>query len=388
VSNVLIIGKRSRCYKAALELGHKVFLWSDGELHESRKRKLAGWIESPFQNSIEQIPDTTLESLKGFALDYVVAATESSVDLAAMVRSQFHLTGTPLAVSQTLHNKNAMKKTAMALDIPITDFHLITEDDSADFLISKLGLPLVIKPVADSGARGVVVLKSKKEVELNLKPGLLAESFVDGTEVSVETFVHNGKAIFHNITDYLHQWRKSILPASLSEHLKRRIVAINDRVLSGFGVQNGMTHAEFYLSSRGPVFGEMAVRPPGGYYMELIEAAYGFDPWKTYVQLETGVTPSPIPQMAAKQACVLMLHPGAGEVEEITGMEEVQNLTEIDQFQFRVQVGEMIPAHEATSNEVGHFLMSSNSRDLLLERLAYIENTLNIKLKRPAPAVT
>ena len=58
-------------------------------------------------------------------------------------------------------------------------------------------------------------------------------------------------------------------------HLKSKILKINDEVIKKFGVDRGMTHAEFYLTDHGPVFGEIAIRPPGGYYMELIEKVYG-----------------------------------------------------------------------------------------------------------------
>ena len=37
---------------------------------------------------------------------------------------------------------------------------------------------------------------------------------------------------------------------------------------------------EVFLGEEGPVFGEIAARPPGGYLMDLIPRAYGFDPWE------------------------------------------------------------------------------------------------------------
>ncbi|MFT6667282.1 MAG: biotin carboxylase [Cognaticolwellia sp.] len=382
MANVLIVGKRGRCYRAALRMGHTVFLWSDGPLHESRKEKLAGWIETPFKSCEKQLLTTDIEAIEEFNIEFVIAATESSVDIAAMIRKQFKLTGTPLKTTNLLHNKNEMKLEALKHNIPITKFHLISDQDTPEILAAKLGLPLVVKPVAESGARGVMVLNNLDEIKLHAKPGLLAEAFVDGTEVSVETFIHNGVPIFHNITEYLHQWKKSIVPAAFEAELLENIININDRVIAGFGVKNGMTHAEFYLTKNGPVFGEMAVRPPGGYYMELIEYAYGFNPWKTYVELETAATPKPLPVKAKKFSCVFMIHPGAGIVDEVSGIALLKELKEVKQFKCKVEPGTLVGERDSTSSEVGHVLMSADTREALLEKLKVIEDNLVIKMKQ------
>lgn len=382
MANVLIIGRRGRCYRAALRLKHKVFLWSDGALHESRKEKLAGFIETPFERCEKQLLKTDIDAISEFNIEFVIAATEASVDIAAMIREQFKLTGTPLSITNILHNKNQMKLEALKHNIPITKFQLIGEKDTAESLVEKLGLPLVVKPVADSGARGVMVLKSLEQVKAHAKIGLLAEAFVQGAEVSVETLIQNGVPIFHNITDYLHQWKKSLVPATLDPNLEQEIISINDQVIAGFGVKNGMTHAEFYLTQNGPVFGEMAVRPPGGYYMELIEYAYGFNPWQTYVELETGATPEPLPVKAKKYACVLMIHPEAGIVDEISGLEHLESLKEVEIFTFKVEPGSVVSERDSTSSEVGHVLMSADSRETLLASLKTIEDSLVIKMKR------
>lgn len=382
MANVLIVGKRGRCYRAALRMGHTVFLWSDGPLHESRKEKLAGWVETPFKSCEKGLLTADVDAIQEFNIEFVIAATESSVDIAAMIRKQFKLTGTPLKTTNLLHNKNEMKLEALKHNIPITKFHLISDQDTPEILADKLGLPLVIKPVAESGARGVMVLNNLDEIKLHAKPGLLAEAFVDGTEVSVETFIHNGVPIFHNITEYLHQWKKSIVPAAFEAELLENIININDRVIAGFGVKNGMTHAEFYLTKNGPVFGEMAVRPPGGYYMELIEYAYGFNPWKTYVELETAATPKPLPVKAKKFSCVFMIHPGAGIVDEVSGIALLKELKEVKQFKCKVEPGTLVGERDSTSSEVGHVLMSADTREALLEKLKVIEDNLVIKMKQ------
>jgi len=378
IANVLIIGRRGACYRAALGLGHRVFLWSATPLHESRKARLAGWIEQPFEGQLS-IPESVLEVARSWHLDFIVASTESSVVPAATLRAKLGLPGTSLEVAMLAHNKFVMKTRAREHGIPITDFHLINAEDNAALLISKLGLPLVLKPVDESGATDVKVLHSREQIKQLMRPGLLAEAFVAGTEVSVETFVVDGAPIFHNVTDYLHPWQKSVAPASLDAELTKQIFAINRRVIKAFGIQHGMTHAEYYLTASGPVFGEIAVRPPGGYYMELIEKAYRFDSWETYIAIETEGKIAALPKKARRFAAVYIIHPGtSGVVTSIEGEQTVAALPGVFEFELDLAVGDFVAERVNTSNECGHVLLSAPSREEVLGLIHRIENELRI----------
>ena len=378
IANVLIVGRRSACYRAALRLGHSVFLWSSVPLHQSRRARLADWVEHPFEYCSDGIPPHVIETARGWKLDFVVAATESSVMLAAMLRGHLGLAGTTLEVAELAHHKFTMKNRAREHAIPITNYHLIMPGDSPAQLISQLGLPMVVKPVDESGATDVHVLRDVEEVEKLAKPGRLAETFVTGTEVSVETFVSDGKPLFHNITDYLHQWQKSIAPANLNPSLNEEILAINDQVIEAFGITQGMTHAEFYLTESGPVLGEIAVRPPGGYYMELIEKAYGFDTWETYVAIETSMPLDALPQRADCFAAIYIIHPEEGKVIQISGDKKIKKMPGVFEFELDLVVGETVADHVNTSNECGHVLLSADSKESILSMIEEIETQLQI----------
>ena len=237
---------------------------------------------------------------------------------------------------------------------------------------------MVVKPVDESGGTDVHVLRDVEEVEKLAKPGWLAETFVTGTEVSVETFVSDGKPLFHNITDYLHQWQKSIAPANLNPSLNEEILAINDQVIEAFGITQGMTHAEFYLTESGPVLGEIAVRPPGGYYMELIEKAYGFDTWETYVAIETSMPLDALPQRADCFAAIYIIHPEEGKVIQISGDKKIKKMPGVFEFELDLVVGETVADHVNTSNECGHVLLSADSKESILSMIEEIETQLQI----------
>ncbi|MFT7213751.1 MAG: biotin carboxylase [Granulosicoccus sp.] len=356
-------------------------MWSSTPLHESRKARLTGWIEHPIDGESD-LPESVIRIIRSWQLDYVVAATESSVIPAAKLRAEFGLPGTPLIVAMLAHDKFVMKTKAKEYNIPITNFHLVQNEDDAAFLTQKLGLPLVLKPVDESGATDVKVLEDIAAVTQAMRPGLLAEAFVKGPEVSVETFIKDGQTIFHNITDYLHPWQKSIAPASLDESLSNSIRAINDQVINAFGITNGMTHAEFYLTEEGPIFGEIALRPPGGYYMDIIDKAYGFDTWETYIAIETESVVGNLPDNARRYAAVYIIHAGkGGVVTSILGADILAKLPGVFECQLDLTVGEVVVDRVNTSNEHGHLLMAAKSRNELLSLIQRIEQEFSVTVK-------
>lgn len=379
---VLIIGVRRKCYQAAIKLGLNVILWSDGPLHESRKKKLKDWIELPYSSCTNELSPEAKLALKKHSIDRVIANTEETVVLGSRVRRFLGLKSLAENVVERFHNKFVMKNSVQEIGIPITKYQLIDSNTSAEELINTLQLPVVVKPVDDSGAQDIKITKTLEELQLHMKPGLLAEAFVDGSEISVETFVKNGEILFHNVTEYLHQWKKSVIPAQLEPELQKLVLDTNDKILQHLGVDRGVTHAEFYLTKNGPVFGEVAIRPPGGYYMELIQKVYGFDPWKTYVQLSCGQEIGSLNPVPHGYAAVVMFHPGAGKITRISGESLLrEKLSKIIDFKIRRKVGEQIQAHENTSNEIGHILFWAETREKLIEEIQFIEDHFKIELE-------
>ena len=381
--NVLIIGVRRNCYEAAIGLGFNTFLWSDSPLSKQRQKNLAGYVESPYIENLPELNSKILDFVKKNKINRVVANAEQTVILGSLVRRSLGLTSLAVDVTQRFHDKYVMKNSATQANIPITKYFLIKENTTPDELIENLGLPLVIKPVSESGARNVKVCKNNEEVSEHMTTGLLAEAFVKGSEVSVETFIQDGKPIFHNITEYLHQWKKSAIPAQIDESLKKQILELNDKVLEHFEVDRGVTHSEFYLTDKGPVFGEIAIRPPGGYYMELIKKVYDFDTWETYVKLSCGHKINSINQTPKGCSAVVIFHPDSGTIKSIKGEEALKNnIKHIIELNIRKKVGDIVAEHSNTSNEIGHILFWEETREELEKSIEFIEKTLIFEMQK------
>lgn len=145
------------------------------------------------------------------------------------------------------------------------------------------GEPVHLKPIAAAGSVGHHMIRSAEDVDqidASVFPCLL-ESHLDGQEFSCEVFIHGGKIRFLNVTQYIHLGHSNFVPAGPALAEKRDLIrAAIEQLIEAFGIEYGMIHPEYFVTADGKLnFGEVAARVPGGHIFELIQRAYGFDPF-------------------------------------------------------------------------------------------------------------
>jgi biotin carboxylase len=190
----------------------------------------------------------------------------------------------------------------------------------------------------------------------------MAEACVRGVEMSVESLVSDGVPVFVNVTEYYEPRWANLLPARLPEAQRAALLDLNLCAIRALGVGRGITHLEVFLTAEGFVFGELAARPPGGHLMELIELAYGFDPWACCLELERGRSVRAA-QLAQRAAGVRVLHPGAGRVVAVNGLEAIARLPQLVRLVCRARPGDLVAERAGAGQEVGYAIFQSERRE-------------------------
>ncbi len=387
MTTVLLLGAREGGLDAALRLGLETYVISDRRPARRYRRHLAGVWVTPLSRPVEELWSelrTRFPELVGASRpSAVVALVEASVELAAGLRSRFRLPGVGSGTAHWCKDKLAMKRRARWLGLPCADFARIGQRTTATTLIQRLGLPMVLKPVDSSGGRGTVIAKTYAEVARHLQPGLMAESYVHGLEMSVESFVVDGKIRFVNPSEYVLPLWANVVPARLLDGQMEAVLALNERVIEGLEVQRGITHLELYLTPEGPVFGEVAVRPPGGYLMDLMARAYEFDPWEAVLRTELGQVVD-LPQHAVRTSGVWLLHPGEGLVGRVSGAEAAVRYPGVDRVELRVQPGDVLTTRSGSGESAGAVFASGTTRDEVVRALQIARRSIVIEM-RPLP---
>lgn len=391
MATVVIVGNRDAALEAALQLGHEVVLISDRKVQKRRKTMLAGVVQADLNaTNAREFTARCVAAMRNIdaalpsRINAVVGVIERAVLPAAWLRAHLHLTGNPPQSVYLCRNKLAMKRKLQAAGVSCADFVPVTGRTTASGLVQRLGLPLVIKPVDSSGARGAAVARQQSEVEAALRPGMLAERFVHGIEMSVESFIHAGEVTFVNLTEYLVPLWSNIVPATVSDVLRAQLLALNTRVIKALGIRRGMTHMEVFLTPTTPLFSEIAVRPPGGCLMDLMKNVYGFDPWHAFFETELGLTPhfDPAPKQSAG---VVFLHPGEGRVKRVAGVARAQQVPGVVEASCRVSANDTLSRREGSGESVAHIVATGKTRADVVRTLELARRSLVVELHPTSP---
>jgi hypothetical protein len=194
--------------------------------------------------------------------------------------------------------------------------------------------PVHLKPLDAAGCLGHRSLKSMEDIDSIADDEFpcILETHLTGQEFSCEVFVHQRKVRFLNITEYVRLGHSNFVPASSRLESRRGLIqkAVED-LIRAFDIEYGMIHPEFFITPDNVIsFGEVAARVPGGHIFELIEKAYGFNPFAAFVLCADPRTTEeelqaffPDPSVHKEYAGCLMVYPRQKVVTRVEVSEEV-----------------------------------------------------------------
>jgi hypothetical protein len=147
--------------------------------------------------------------------------------------------------------------------------------------------PIHIKPTRAAGSVGHRMLREDSDID-DLGDDMfpcMVESHLAGQEFSCEVFVHDGKVRFLNINEYIHLGYSQLLPPTRTiEDIRPKVRSEIEKLIEAFGIRHSLLHPEYFVDAEGELnFGEVAARIPGGHIFELIQRAYGFDPFAAQI---------------------------------------------------------------------------------------------------------
>jgi biotin carboxylase len=231
-----------------------------------------------------------VKAMRSAPPDGVIAVGDQPVTIAARVHEAFRLPGNPPASALATRNKLESRKMLAAGGLLVPAFRPISvTEDPAEMSLS-VRYPVVLKPLAMSGSRGVIrannacefvsafnrlrALVEQPDVRAerdNVHGTLLIESFIAGREYAVEGVLTNGRlqllAIFDKpdpLDGPFFEETIYLAPSREPEHVQSQIVSTVAAGAAALGLRHGPLHAECRVNEHGVYVLEIAARPIGG----------------------------------------------------------------------------------------------------------------------------
>lgn len=374
---VLVLGMRNGLARALRRRGIQPWVWNDRPLTHLPPDRL---LVRPFLRSRRAISNALTPWLRGRQFTHVIAAKEAAVYAASIARRIVGARQSQHTTVLRCRDKFRMKRYLAAADIPMTPFAAGYQRASIEALMRDHGFPLVVKDRLGLGGKNMQTVRSPDEWQTARLRDRLVEAYVDAPELSVESFIDDGRVLFVNVTEYHVKRFVNLVPAHTEDALVRRILDLNRRVIERLDIKWGMTHLEVYAKRDEILFGEIALRPPGGYIMELLEAAYDFDPWEAFVSVELG-EPFEFPSAPTHFSAVEILHPGAGAIRAISGIDETRALPHVLRLEVKVTTGTTLGTREGVGQDIGHVVHRAPTPEALMNSIRRSHDILRIDLE-------
>lgn len=290
---IALLGYTVESFEAASELGYDFVAvvppGYDALLEKDGIRAVA-WDFGTINDRSSELAETLME----MGVRLAVPLYEETVEWAGALNARFFENPRLFNRYWALRDKAMMKRKAQMSGIRVGVFQEVDSHDEVRRFFERVnqaegrleGDPLAgvhLKPTTAAGSVGHHYIKSESdidEVPLTAFP-CMVESHLAGQEFSCEVFVHNGKIAFLNINEYIHLGYSQLLPPTPKlEAYRPKIRKQIEKLISSFEIEHGILHPEYFLDGDGELnFGEVAARIPGGHIFDLIERAYGFDPF-------------------------------------------------------------------------------------------------------------
>lgn len=240
------------------------------------------------------------------------------------------LPGVGETVARTLKEKHL---TRQALDrnglSPVRHQIVRTAEEAVAFQKSIDG-PIVLKPVDGAASRHIHRVGEADEAgkawENMTAAGFktaLAEEFLEGPVVSVESFSYNGRHLpigysEYQVNEWYVEWAVSV-PSRVAAPYLGELRELTVRLLDAVGVTEGPSHSEFVLTSRGPRVLESHARLGGHAIPELVRRAFGLDLARMMLTVPLGI--ETLPESApepVRGAAIRFFVPAPGVITDIT----------------------------------------------------------------------
>jgi len=273
-------------------------------------------------------------------------------------------------VARLVTDKHAQRRRLAEAGVPQARSHSLTAAGDWPEVVSRVGLPAVVKPAVGEGSRDVHLVEDEeagRRLVMSLlsgpdAPPLVVEEFLAGRDetplgdfVSVECLVSGGKARALAVTGkfpLLPPFREvgQFRPTHLGDDEAAALGELAVDAIHALGVETGLSHTEIKLTPHGPKVIEVNGRL-GGLQTELAMRAVGVDLVEVGGRLALGEEVN-VPSLTPDQVCFQYICPAPTRpcrLEEVRGLADVRRIPGISVVRPVLRAGDEIGGGVGTS---------------------------------------
>jgi len=317
----------------------------------------------------------------------------------ASVAKELSLPGIPVEVAELAMDKIAMKIFFKTAGLPIPDFIEIHGYDELANTVENWGYPIVIKPVDSRGARGVLKLTEKVDLQWawnhskkNSPTGrVMLEKYLEGPQISTEAIIVNGIGYPIGFSDRNYEFEDKFspfiienggeFPSKLAPNDQDSISEMAINAGLSMGITNGIAKGDMVLTKNGPKVIEIAARLSGGWFStDQIPLGLGIDLIGSAIKLalDEKINEKELLPKYHKGVAIRYFFPKPGIVKEINISKKYENVNWIHRVKVFVEPGDKIEEVTNHTKRAGFVITTGKTCEIAVERAINFANSVRI----------
>ena len=317
----------------------------------------------------------------------------------ASVAEKLSLPGITTETARKCSDKLLMKETLLAAGIPIPWFSLVKSVSELRSIISKRGLPLVIKPVDSRGARGVIQITKLVDLEWVFEHAksfsptsrVMLEEFLEGQQYSTESVIMDEKNITMGFTERNYELLEELSPyiienggqqqANIDKKELDSIVNLVEKSSQVLGISNATSKGDVVMTNDGPKIIEIASRLSGGYFSsDQIELVTGINITEIAIRLSLGekINKDKLHFSYQKFVAIRYFFPKPGKITSISNTDSFKNKSWVHKLDLFYGVGDVLEKITDHTKRCGFVITTGNTRDEAVKRARTVVENIQI----------
>ena len=323
----------------------------------------------------------------------ITAGTDASMTVAA-VANALGLPGIRFKDAEAASNKIKMRKRLKEFNVPIPQFAAVWNIQDARDALDYLSFPLVMKPADNMGARGVIKVNNREELQLAFKHAkkysptgeMILEEYMEGPEVSVDALTWNGNFRITGLADRIIEREPFFIevghnmPSSLPDETKKEIERIMFLGMKALGITIGAGKGDIKVTPTGVKIGEIAARLSGGFMSAYtFPLSTGINLNRAAILIALGEEPDDLEEKFNKVSIERAFLANPGKLVSITGIEEAEEIEGVNDIFIQSKVGDIISDPTNNIEKSGHIIITTNSLKESEEVFEKVRNTIRFE---------
>jgi biotin carboxylase len=288
------------------------------------------------------------------------------------------LPGIPFKTAMKATDKYLMRQAFADAGVPSPRFACWTRGSDPAKAAENVPFPVVVKPVDNMGARGVMRIDApeglaeacEKAAALSRSSRVIIEEYMEGPELSLDAIVYQGEITVCGIADRLIRFEPYFvemghtIPTALDDAGEKAVEEVFKSGIKAIGIDNGAAKGDIKLTPSGPKIGEIAARLSGGYMSGwTFPFSCGVDVTGAALNIAVGLPPGdlrPKFQAVSAERAIISIPGTVGEVEGADAASESDGVREIF---LRVRPGSRVVFPTNNVEKCGNVIAARPSRE-------------------------